>query len=159
MKTVHDLKEVKFMFPVASAKPGNSVVKIYDSIKIHNNVLIENYPSPEEAENIILDIIESTYNSNLHYVKDLFHSIYGREFRIGNKLSDLLIKIKKIMIETNKTIEEIVLEIRNYLGYNCSFNRLQNNKLVPCDSTRILNAYNLVKEKKSLITIENCLYL
>jgi hypothetical protein len=151
---INNLKEIKNIFPVASAKPGNSVVRVYNSLRVHNNIVSEEYD-----ERFIVELIKKVYDDNEKYIKDLFLNIYEKPVKFSDKLSDLFIKIKSIINMTGKSIDEIVSEIRSYLGYKCSFHRIQNGKLIPINSERILNAYKLVQEKKSLVVVENILYL
>lgn len=144
---------------LVSAKPGCPTVKFRRYKVYFNHVQVENYPTPEEATQMFIDTIKYVYNDNKNYVDELFSSIYGRPVKFKESLSDLLIKIKTLMVQAGESIEEVVSKIRNYLGYNCSFNRFESGRLIPCSSDRILKAYQLVKEKKSFVSIEDALYL
>jgi len=145
---------------IASAKPGNPVVFVNHFAKVHNRLFIQEYDTePIDEMKEIKRLIRSMYEENQKYVQDLFFKIYGRSIKFKETLSDLLIKIKNIVNQAGESIENIIDQIRSYLGYSCSFLRREGQSLVLCNSERILNAYKLVKEKKSFITVENVLYL
>lgn len=159
MKT-NNPKDLRRMMPVASAKAGNPFVKLGKEVHVFQNVRVEDYPDPSEFTSIVMKTIRVEYKANALFVNQLIQWIYGRtDVKFSDCLSEFLIKLTNIMKQTNADIRDIVQGIRNYLGYNCSFNRLAGEKLVPISSERILEAYKLVQQKESLIKVENVLYL
>jgi hypothetical protein len=151
-----NLKDLKRLVPVASAQVGQSQVKVYGKTYTHR---IEKEDYPEDALSLIWDIIQISYKNTVNWVNQVFQRIYRKPVRFTGAISDFLIKIKTIMNQTGKTIEQIVQDIRSYLGYNCSFHRFEGDRSVPITSERILKAYELTRSKQNLIAIENVLYL
>lgn len=132
------------------------------SVKVGQNPKILSSELKVECEQDLVDIIVQSYIKTITFeerkINHTFVQIYGKPLKFKQAVSDLYIKIKNIMQNTGKSIVEMTQDIRKALGYNCSFFRNVGNTLVPVTSDRILKAYELVTQGKSLIHIENALY-
>jgi hypothetical protein len=154
MKT-NNLKDLRKLNPICSAAPGKSEVMVFGKT-YHHNVATED----DELIDIIRAKVQVEYAILSQSVRKRIITIYGKPLSFRDTISDLNFKLKKMVEKTGKTIEEIVREIRNYLGYKCSFTRYdESGRLIPITSERILEAHKLISEKKNLVTIENTLYL
>lgn len=86
--------------------------------------------------------------------------IYGKipKFDESN-FTNTVCNIKDIMKLSGKNIRNTVKHIRRYLGYPTYFHRIEKSKLIPVELERIKKAYELIKENKSFIEVENTLFL
>ena len=106
-----------------------------------------------------------TYTSKLYYnntisdYKKVCEQIYGKlPYIADSTLGNLFRKIKEIMENTGITINQMVHDIRKYLGYNASVERIVNGKLVLVNPQTIQNTWEVVNSKKGIIAVENALY-
>lgn len=138
--------------PLRSCKPGSSIYivsKDYDCKECQK----------EEISLMIKDLYNAAMEMNQKRINHTFEAIYGKPLLIKKKLtSEVIIKLKNIMQQTGKTITQITQEIRRYLGYPCSFFRIEGANMIPIDSQRITKAYDLMTKRVSIIQIENALY-
>lgn len=137
---------------VASGKPGELTT-----------VLVSDYDCPECEKQEINHMISMMYHATLYTNKEVvnatFKKIYGFPLKFSEKMTgEILVKIKNIMQQTGKPIEQICAEIKRYLGYNCQFYRLVDGKAIPINSERILQAHSLLNQKVSILQVEEILY-
>lgn len=150
-KTMLPNKKINLKLPERSCKPGSSIF-----------IQVGDYGVDYEKRTIA-QMIKDHYHSNLDDMKStitrIFVSIYGESVPFKERItSEIWIKLKQIMQETGKTIEEVTRDIRNYLGYPCSFFRIDGARKLPIDSQRIRKAYELMKQRKSIVAVEDALY-
>jgi hypothetical protein len=67
-------------------------------------------------------------------------------------------RISEVMRITGKSIKNIAREFRDYLGYRCSFFRKEGYRQIPVDASRILAAYQAMKKRLPIKSIEKILY-
>lgn len=144
------LKQIKL--PIRSYKPGSSIYivsKDFDCKECHK----------EEIALLIKDVYNVSMDVYQKEINHTFEEIYGKPLVIKKRLtSEVIIKLKNIMQQTGKTIVEITQDIRGYLGYPCSFFRLDGIRTIPIDSQRITKAYELMRQRASILKVEDALY-
>lgn len=145
--TTHSLRDLKPQNFVFGARPGN--FPVYEP----------QLWSSAEAEITgarIANLYIRTIEVNENKVKATLMGIYGVPVPVKGRTTELLLKLKQIMQQTGKNITQLSLEIRNYLGYKCSFVTLKGQ---PIELERIERAHTAISERKSVIEVENLLYL
>lgn len=109
-------------------------------------------------------VAEKQYWSTLRYNRRIINEamipLYGKPLFFRDRMTgDILIRVKKLKEATGKSLGEIGQDLKDYLGYPCSFFRQEaSGRKIPVDSERILNAYTAMKENKAISEIENILY-
>jgi hypothetical protein len=171
--TTKNLRELSQRIPIASTKPNTNCITLYNRKGFRacvHNVQVQEYTpiNPKDVDfsdfkDVLLSLVRKEYDWRINltssYISDTFARVYEKPVRFSDKISDLIIKIKNFMVQTGKTIEQVVGDIRNYLGYKCSFFRIQNGREVPINSDRIQKAYELISKRASFLQVENALYL
>lgn len=107
--------------------------------------------------------IANTYTSNMMAFKEQidkeFSEIYGRPVAFKKSLSsEIIIRFKQFMQQFGKNPSQVAKEIKQYLGYECSFFRKDGDKIIPIEGERIKKAYELVLSGSPFIDVENTLY-
>lgn len=100
------------------------------------------------------------YNNTINSYKQVCEEIYGKlPYIADSTLGNLFRKIKQIMENTGRTINEMIHDIRTYLGYNASIQRIVNGKPVLVSPQTIAETWKSVNSRKGIIAVENVLYL
>lgn len=116
-------------------------------------------------ENMVVKTITGMYRRTIRdyrrKIDNTFLHSYGKSVNCPEcMISEMVFKLKGILERTGaSSLDQITYAIRRYLGYRCSFFKMQDNKVVPVDGDRLERAYQAIKENKSFIEIENILYL
>lgn len=98
-------------------------------------------------------------DSDRERINSKLNPFYGRALNIPEQeLGNVIDKIIKIEEKTGKKMEEIAIEIREYLGNDCSFFRTEGDKLIPIESDRLLQAYKYLKARFPIKLIKSVLY-
>ena len=85
--------------------------------------------------------------------------LYGKPLVFTDRVtSEVTYRIKEMISETGKDIEEIAQEFRDYLGYRTTFFRKEGEKMIPVDSQRIMKAYRAMNSKAPVKEIEKILF-
>lgn len=126
---------------VFSARPGRLPVWSYDD--------------PVRIGRMMAWTLVRTVEVNENRVKSILMSIYDRPVDVRGRTSDLVFEIKSVTQDTGKTITEVILAIRRYLGYRCTFTTREG-KFIPIE--RIKKAYLASAEGRSTKKIKQILY-
>lgn len=135
---------------VASVKPGQD-----KSICV--------WPSPECMSERIIEKIACNYHKKLEqrreFVNQSLYCLYNRPLSFpDSSVSEMYRKVRELTEFANKSIEEIAIEFRTFLGYRCSFYRRSEGKSVPITSEVLKAAYQAIKKGSSKSMVENILY-
>lgn len=161
-KNLCELKKLMPM-PLASCKPNGMVIVGGQMINtpLFQKEDFKNLTSSEFTK-VVFEMVRERYmetiTHNMSQVNSIFMEIYDTPIRFKERVSDLLIKIKNVMVQTGKSIEQVVKEIRKYLGYDCQFFRMEGDRRIPINSERIMKAHFLVEKKELFIKVEDALY-
>lgn len=150
---------------IASAKPSDNKVivsvrvrGVHPGVYYHNTSWTQFNLTEGEFSQLVWREIRSKYdyyvNTTLDYT---FSHIYGKPLKFNNK-AQVLNKMRTIEETMGKSILDMSKEIRQYMGYPCSFWRKQNDKLTILASEKIVAAYKMVQDRRKFVDIENFLY-
>lgn len=115
-----------------------------DTEFIGNDMIVEGYRKAIQNQR---DLIEST-----------FINLYGRKMKVSHgKVSEMYLKIKAVNNTFSKSITEIGVEIKKYLGQK-DMNFIKPKEKNPIFLTTIIQAYEMVKLKKPKLEIEKYLF-
>ena len=133
------------------------------SFKCHSDKKILVYEMKEDEFEYARKVIKRRYRHTIDYNKwranVTLQPFYGKPLLFADKVtSEVTYRIKEMIQETGKDIEEIAQEFRNYLGYRTPFFRKEGERMIPVDSQRIMKAYKAMKERKTVKEIEKILF-
>ena len=99
------------------------------------------------------------YNNTINNYKEVCEKIYGKlPYLTDSKFGELFTKLQNIMESTGIKIEKMISDIKNYLGYNATMQRLVNGKRVTIDPICIEETWKSVVSNKGIVQVENILY-
>lgn len=99
------------------------------------------------------------YNNTINNYKEVCEKIYGKlPYLTDSKFGELFTKLQNIMESTGIKIEKMVSDIKDYLGYNATMQRLVNGKRVTIDPICIEETWKSVVSNKGIVQVENILY-
>ena len=111
------------------------------------------------AKNAIKQRYEEAISHQKAIVDEAFTSLYGKPLYFSERITSTLVaRIKEIMGETGKSLKEIGMDFKAYLGEDCSFFRKVGDKQIPCDSQRIMDAYKQIQAGAPVEQIKAILY-
>ena len=100
------------------------------------------------------------YNNTINSYKQVCEEIYGKlPYIADSTLGNLFRKIKQIMENTGLRMQEMIHDIRSYLGYNAAMQRVVNGKTIYVAPECIEETWQAVNSRKGIIAVENVLYL
>ena len=106
-------------------------------------------------ETEILNNYRLTINNVRRKTADLYQKIY---YLADNELGNIFQQIKQIMIETNEKVSTMIQDLRNFLGYDFTPSKFENNKVVPIEPNKIRQAWDMLRDpSNNFIAIENTL--
>ena len=167
MSTTHlrtkNLRDLSNLVPVASAKPGNSIVTTFNKMHSHHTEsrIFKNLTFAEFKQEVFRMIhreYDSANSYNIQNINSIFTTLYGKPLRFREAPSELILKIKRMIQKTGLSVDQLVNTIRQYLGYPCSFFRQDGDRTVPITSERLLKAHELITQKASIVKVEDALY-
>lgn len=105
------------------------------------------------------DLIEERYNNALQHSKEriaqTLKPLYKKPINFSNKITtEVIIKIKRILNETDKNIPELVQEFDKFFGEEVSF--FKEGK--PVSPEAICNAYRAITQEASKEEVKQLLY-
>ena len=111
----------------------------------------------------VMDTIANRYHQTLRYnkrrINDTLRPLYGKPLKIkDSSVGTMIIKIKEVISSTDRDVDQIAKDIREYLGYPCSFYRRKGTVLSPVQSDIIVKAWRAVQEKLSKEQVKEILY-
>lgn len=132
------------------------------SFRAHSDKRILVYEMKDELE-FVKDVIKRRYKAAIDYnkwkVNMTLQPFYGKPLAFSDKVTtEVTYRIKEMTTETGKTIEQMAMEFRDYLGYRTPFFRKEGEKMVPIDSQRIMRAYRAMKSKTPVKEVEKILF-
>lgn len=99
------------------------------------------------------------YNNTINNYKQVCEKIYGKlPYLTDSKFGELFTKLQNIMESTGVKIEKMISDIKNYLGYNATMQRLVDGKRVTIDPVCIEETWKSVVSNKGIVQVENILY-
>ena len=99
------------------------------------------------------------YNNTINNYKQVCEKIYGKlPYLTDSKFGELFTKLQNIMESTGIKIEKMISDIKNYLGYNATMQRLVDGKRVTIDPICIEETWKSVVSNKGIVQVENILY-
>ena len=103
----------------------------------------------------------ANYNNNILHYRQICENVYGKlPYIADSTLGNLFRKIKEIMTNAGITIEQMIHQIRFYLGYNASMKRLdKNGNTLFLNPIQIQEAWQASVSDKGIMNVENALYL
>lgn len=113
----------------------------------------------------LVKVITLNYFETINYNYKKIELIYGKLYNFTDeKIINFNLNIKQISNKYNKELNEMVNELKSYLGYNFSLKRFESigngyRKLVPIEPERIAQAWQMIKTKQSFLKIEDILLL
>lgn len=143
----HNLKDLRNPNYINSYRPGSRYI------------VSQEYSWMDYAAKMTRALYHTTIRTYVGIVKSEMLIVYGRTFFIpGNKISDVYLEVRDIQALSNKSMLEVVQEIRSYLNYKCNFYRKEGKRFVPVSFSRIKKAYMAIKAKETPVQVENILY-
>ena len=136
---IENLRDMTSKLPVHSQRPSEFEV------------------SSDDIIHEIASLYIRTVNLNKRKIKNTYFRAYGRPIAVKeSNISQIIYAVKDLLKKTEvATLSQITYTIRRHLGYRCSF--FINDE--PIDLQKLELAYKACKENKSILEVENILYL
>lgn len=161
-----NLKELKKLISpnfVMGAKPG---MIYHKKKKLSSRPGTSKYYSEEEVADRLLEktprLVLYGYNKAIHcYRKEINRislALYNRTLQYPENKTSEIYKEFKDLIDLTTSPEELVKDIKDYIGQNFTLFRKHNNSFIPVSPIRLKRAWFAIQEKRRVSLVKTILY-